>query len=90
MYYRSTNTGKIFSKSVIRLLKELYGRSDFVVGSILIPVSEPNMIDCVKYGSGSVAVQRYRELHPDVSVKDAYYAVKKIREDIKELQSKQK
>lgn len=90
MYYRSLNTGKIFSKSVVRLLKDLYGNNEIVVGTILVPVSEPNMIDCVKHGSGSVAVQRYRELHPGVSMKEAYYAVKEIKKNIREIHDKQK
>lgn len=90
MYYRSLNTGKIFSGSVVRLLKDLYGNSEFVMGTILVPAPDPSIIDCVRYGSGSVAVQRYRELHPGVTIKEAYYKVKEIKKDIRDLQNKQK
>ena len=85
-YYRSNITGSILTEGSIRVLNDIYGNSAVCEaidsGSIEV-VTDPDIIECIKYGRGSAAVFRYRELHPDVSIQDAFDAVKKIRKDMR-------
>lgn len=85
-YYRSTVTGNILTEGSVRVLNDIYGdqtvESTLASGFIEI-VENPDIIDCIKYGCGSAAVFRYRELHPNTTVQEASEAVKKIRKDMR-------
>lgn len=84
-YYRSKITNLIVSGNYAKALNYVYGKNTIeklVEEHTLEEIKEPSVIDCVRYGSGSVAVVRYRELHPEASWDEASAEIRKIRKDI--------
>lgn len=85
-YYRSTLTGKILTEGSVRVLNDIYGDGsvdEALQMNKIEPIDNPDIIDCIRYGCGSTAVFRYRELHPDANAEEAVSAVKQIRKDMR-------
>lgn len=81
-YYKSKFTNKIVASNYARCLNYVYGRDTIdrmLARGDLEVVENPSVEELVNYGGGSVAVIRYRELHPDVSWDKAVEAVRDIK-----------
>lgn len=81
-YYKSKFTGKIVAANYARCLNYVYGRDcidRLLARGDLEVVIEPTVEELVQYGGGSVAVLRYRELHPEVSWEEASTIVRDIK-----------
>lgn len=81
MYYRSTYTNKIVADNFVKCIDYVYGRGTIdmlIAEKVLIPLENPTIDECIIHGSGSVAVVRYRELHPDTSWSDASKEVRRL------------
>ena len=86
MYYQSAITKKIVAENFAKCLDYVYGRGEvekLIEEKTLIPIEEPSVEDCLRFGSGSVAVIRYRELNPDTSWAEASKAVRHISKAIR-------
>lgn len=87
-YYRSEITGKILSDVSLGTFYNVYGRgADNIVdssikGYVLKQIDPPEVIECVKHGCGATAVIRYREVHPECSLKEARKAVRLMKKDL--------
>ena len=91
MYYRSLTTGKIFFERKLRILEDIYGEKaieNYCASGILEPIKEPDVIDCIRADSLPVAVYRYRTLHPETSVKDAWSMIFMMRKDLERMNKK--
>lgn len=92
-YFRSTITGKIVTGNFVDKMADIYGDDllgKYIIDKILVHIDPPDVIDCLKYDSISVAVVRYQEIHPEVTWDEAWKMVKKIQKDILYFQSKEK
>ena len=61
MYYQSAITKKIVAENFAKCLDYVYGRGEvekLIEEKTLIPIEEPSVEDCLRFGSGSVAVIR--------------------------------
>lgn len=87
MYYKSKITNKILTDSVRYAVDSVYGPDtfeDLINESVVIPVEDPSVEDCLVHGTNSAACLRYRELHPECgSFAEAREAVMEIRNRIK-------
>lgn len=84
-YYRSTITNLIVSANFVKSLDYVYGKGtveNLIGDGTLEEVVEPSVIDCIRHGSGSVAVLRYREIHPETSWDEASSEIRKMKRDI--------
>lgn len=84
-YYRSLITGKIFLDNSFRYLNDIYGDGHLeneVFGKVVEEIDPPIISDCIKSGSIFAAVYRYKELHPECSIKEAKRVVDLIRKDM--------
>lgn len=91
MYYRSTDTGKIFTESQVAIASDVCGKETIETAlkeGRLEKVEVPDFIDCIKYGTYVSAVLRYREIHPGCGIKESYEAVTKIKKDRRRLMNK--
>lgn len=92
-YYRSEQTNLIVSGNFIKALDYVHGKgtvNKLIEDGVLKEIEDPSVEDCILHGSGSVAVLRYRELHPDISWDDARIEVRKIQKEIRNSQKKNK
>lgn len=90
-YYRSSITGLIVSDNFSKSLAYIFGPNavqKYVEDGVLIPIEAPTVNECIRHGSGSVAVVRYRELNPDCSWPEASEAVRKIKIAMKQQRKK--
>lgn len=81
-YYKSKFTNKIIAANYARCLNYVYGRDTIdrmLARGDLEVVINPSVEELVQHGGGSVAVIRYRELHPDASWDEAATAVRDIK-----------
>lgn len=87
MYYKSKLTNKILTDSVRYAVDSVYGTGtfeDLINESVVMPVEEPTVEECLVHGTNSAACLRYRELHPEcASFAEARSAVMDIRNRIK-------
>lgn len=89
MWYRSLITGKYVRGSIRTVIDNYYGKGTFdfdVKRGILVPLDEdPGVIDILQVNhSISLAAARYREIHADVTLRDALTAVKELKKDLAE------
>lgn len=86
MYYQSAITNKIIAENFAKCLDYVYGRGEvenLIEDGKLKVIEEPSIEECLKCGSGSVAVLRYRELNPDATWEEASKAVRKISKQMR-------
>lgn len=91
--YRSKITDKLMTEYRAKSVSDVFGEGTFANAltiGILEPIENPSVIDCLKCGSEIAATLRYREIHPDVTVKEAREMVKKIKSDMKKPSHKKK
>ena len=93
MWYRSSFTGKIINESSIGILNTIFGDAaieTFIEDGVLKEIEPPSVIDIFNNGGGIVsAATRYQEIH-NCNIRTAIEAVKKIREDISNVQKKER
>lgn len=90
-YYRSNITGLIVSDNFAKALEYIHGDgalNRYIQSGMLVPIDPPTVVDCIKHGSGSVAVVRYRELNPGNSWQKASEEVYKLKAMIKKERKK--
>lgn len=92
-YYVSEITGKIMTDYLLNTLLIAFMPEktidDLITEGRMRIIEEPNVIDCLRNGSLSIAIIRYKELHPECkSVKDAQKMVFRMREDMKRFGKK--
>lgn len=90
MYYISNVTGNIISDGMIRVLDYVYGEngvSDAVKFGTIRAIDDPSVIDCIRHGTGTTALIRYRELH-QCTLREARNGVDQIKKDMKRFADK--
>lgn len=86
MWYRSEKTGKIIPGTSSVPYDNILGEGSFdqlVEERMLTVVKNPSVVDILlENGSVAAASTRYREIHPDATLKEALAAVGAIKKDI--------
>lgn len=86
-YYKSMETKKIVNEKFIKGIDFVYGvgtLETMISDGLLKEIDPPTVEECIIHGSGSLAVQRYMELHPDASWEESSHAIDSIKAICKE------
>lgn len=84
-YYRSKHTGKIFNQKISKFIDAMYGKGSFdydVSNGNVVEIEPPSLIDCIMFGSNSLAISRYLEIYPGTAWEDGRRAVSILRKEV--------
>lgn len=91
-YYRSSITGVILNDSELRSLERVIGTkrvNQFFKDGTFFKLRNLPSVERILNSGGSLfcAIKRYREIYPDISMKDAVSAVKALRTKVEKARS---
>lgn len=92
IFYRSILTGRIVAESSLNIIEAVYGHDELEhlinTDNVLTEI-EPTVIDCIRDGSKTTAMLRYREIH-NCGVRDAKNGVETLMKDMARFRKEKK
>ena len=78
-YYRSKITGNIIvNEGTIKFIYGDNGINKLINDNVIEKIDPPTMLDVIENGTTATAITRYRELHPNCSIKEAMEAINEL------------